>query len=241
MSLNFKKNSWLLWCDASHSPYLNMAIDELLLEESFNAKIPILRFYGWDRPSLSIGYIQKFNELTHQGYTVVRRPTGGGVVYHDIDMTYTVVIPQNHKLASTNRLESYKIFHDLIIEALKMINIKAEFVETTNEPKERSTMKCFSAPVRFDITATEKDPNGKISKIAGAAQRRTKFGILHQGSIVIENIDKYQKELQDGMIKIFENKMNIAFTNFMPSSQFLINAEQLSSEKYSTEKWNAMR
>ncbi len=236
-----EKNTWLLWDDGSHSPYLNMAIDELLLQESFNTKTPILRFYGWDRPALSIGYIQKFNELTHDGYTIVRRPTGGGVVYHDIDMTYTVVIPQSHKLASTNRLESYKIFHDLIIEALKTMNIKAEFVETTNEPKERSTMKCFSAPVKFDIAAAERDSNGKISKIAGAAQRRTKLGILHQGSIVIENIGKYKKELKNSMIKAFEDKFNLTFINFVPNSQFLTAAEKLSSEKYSTTEWNAIR
>lgn len=241
MSSRLEKDIWLLWNDVNHSPYLNMAIDELLLQESFKTKTPILRFYGWDRPALSIGYIQKFKELTHDGYTIVRRPTGGGVVYHDIDMTYTVVIPQCNNLASVNRLESYRIFHDLIIEALKTINIKAEFVETTNEPKERSTMKCFSAPVKFDIAASEKDSSGKISKIAGAAQRRTKFGILHQGSIVIENIDKHKKELKDSIIKVFEDKLNLTFVNFSPNSNFLSDAEHLSQEKYSTIEWNTIR
>ena len=58
-------------------------------------------FYGWDRKSASIGYIQKFSAVEDQSYTVVRRPTGGGVVFHDVDLTYTVAVPKGHYIEKT--------------------------------------------------------------------------------------------------------------------------------------------
>ena len=111
---------WHLWRDGDRPPPLNMAVDELLLER---AKIlqgrVLLRIYGWDRPSISIGYSQKYSAVSAEtGYSIIRRPTGGGIVYHDKDLTYTVVVPALHPIESLDRVESYHVFHRAVLRAM---------------------------------------------------------------------------------------------------------------------------
>ena len=80
---------WLLWRDTVHDPFFNMSMDEILLEEAGNLGAPLIRTYRWDRPSLSIGSSQLYPETEAARYAIVRRPTGGGNVFHDGDLTYT--------------------------------------------------------------------------------------------------------------------------------------------------------
>lgn len=95
--------SWLLWRDGTHDPFFNMSMDEVLLEEAPSLGAPLIRTYRWDRPSLSIGSSQLYPESEEARYAIVRRPTGGGNVYHDVDLTYTAVIPAGHSLTDLNR------------------------------------------------------------------------------------------------------------------------------------------
>ena len=71
---------WDFWQDGQHSPAFNMAADEVLLETACSRGRPLLRFYEWDRKAVSLGYVQSLSAAP-AGYAVVRRPTGGGVVY----------------------------------------------------------------------------------------------------------------------------------------------------------------
>src|SRR5258707_5016539 len=90
--------SWLLLnsgrCDAA----FNMALDEALLEAMPRLNHPVLRFYGWTEPAASFGYFQKYSEV--QQLTplrpLLRRPTGGGIVPHVADWTYSLVWPAGH-------------------------------------------------------------------------------------------------------------------------------------------------
>ena len=232
------KENWYLWIDTEHSPMLNMGIDEALLTEIKDASVPLLRIYGWDRPSVSIGYIQDYSAAPQSNYTIVRRPTGGGVVFHDVDMTYTVVIPSGHWIEKENRLESYHIFHRVLIYALAELNINSELVNSEMKPVNRATMQCFSSPTRYDIIA-----NGikKEAKVAGAAQRRTKNGILHQGSIVIENISFRKQKLTEALLSAFKSKLNIEFINYKPSESLMFSAQKLAETKYSKDSWNKHR
>src|SRR6184192_4575412 len=79
---------------AAHSAAMNMAIDEALLEA---AKVPSIRFYSWQSPALSFGYFGKFRDVVDYVSTrdLVRRWTGGGMVFHGEDLTYSIVIPAN--------------------------------------------------------------------------------------------------------------------------------------------------
>jgi lipoate-protein ligase A len=228
---------WLLVLDGAYSPYMNMAIDELLLEKSCSIKKPILRFYSWDRPSVSIGYIQKYAAAPQKEYNIVRRPTGGGIVFHDVDLTYTVEIPKGHRIEKLDRTESYHVFHRAIIKSLYELGINSSLVNYETKHKDRMTMQCFVAPTKYDIVLDDE----LSSKAAGAAQRRTKYGILHQGSIVLENIQSYSKKLTDCMIKSIKREFNVEFETYSYDLDFLNKAKLLSEYKYKSEGWNKIR
>ena len=118
--------SWLLWRDGTHDPFFNMSMDEVLLEEAPSLGAPLIRTYRWDRPSLSIGSSQLYPESEEARYAIVRRPTGGGNVYHDVDLTYTAVIPAGHSLTDLNRMDSYRIFHEAMLPMLAALGVAAE-------------------------------------------------------------------------------------------------------------------
>ena len=237
-----ENEKWYLWKDTDRSPMLNMAIDENLLPEISQLQKPLLRIYGWDRPAVSIGYVQKYSAAPQKGYTIVRRPTGGGVVFHDVDLTYTVIIPTGHWIEKQNRLESYHIFHRIVIKALASLNITSQLVESATEPIDRSTMCCFSSPTRYDVVSSNSDDTAKKQiKVAGAAQRRTKYGILHQGSIVVENISSERKKITESLLSAFMQELNISFSSFKPSAEFFSSAAKLVEKKYATKNWNKQR
>lgn len=233
-----QKEKWLLWLDKAHLPALNMAIDEELLFESAKINIPFLRFYSWSSKAMSIGYIQTYEKTFKNGYDLVRRPTGGGVVFHDIDLTYTVVIPSGHYIERLSREESYHIVHRTIINAISSLGLTGELVENSHVSKERQEMICFTAPVKFDIAIQK----GNVSsKIAGAAQRRTRQGILHQGSIVLEDMDRIRDNLIKLISKSFRTELSVDFLEFTPGKDFMERAELLSKTKYSKDNWNKLR
>ena len=86
------QKQWYLYIDTAHDPFYNMAMDEVLLHSAKGLGAPLIRMYDWDCPSVSIGYVQHYDAAPNDKYTVVRRPTGGGVVYHDNDLTYTAIV-----------------------------------------------------------------------------------------------------------------------------------------------------
>ena len=79
---------------APDSAAMNMALDEALLE---HATVPSIRFYQWYSPALSFGYFGNFNEVAMYEHErdLVRRWTGGGIVFHGDDLTYAIVVPAN--------------------------------------------------------------------------------------------------------------------------------------------------
>lgn len=165
----------LLWLDPVKRPGPEaMAVDEWLLE---TADQPILRVYGWLGNWGSIGYFGSLDEARaafHGEIDWVRRWTGGGTVDHRADWTYTVVSPFEEPLTRLKGAESYRLLHDALAEALRMESIDAR-LSTGSE--ETGASLCFENPVNHDLM----DPLQR--KLAGAGQRRTKHGLLHQGSV----------------------------------------------------------
>lgn len=162
----------------SRSAAMNMAIDEALLELVHH---PCIRFYRWDHPALSFGYFGRFKDVAHAQTErdLVRRWTGGGIVLHDSDLTYSVVIPLTRK-TDVSPLDFYTQIHRAMRGVLVECGITATLVEMT--PPKTSDV-CFTNPVRADVVV-----DGK--KIAGAAQRRTRRGLLQQGSIRLEKLPR---------------------------------------------------
>ena len=222
---------WHLYLDCAHDPFYNMAMDEILLENADKIGAPIIRIYDWDRPSVSIGYVQNYDAVTNDKYIVVRRPTGGGIVYHDHDLTYTAVVPASDPICKLNRIDSYHVFHEAILQTLGEFGLKANLAPDECGSVDRATMQCFTTPTRYDVVAAGK-------KYAGAAQRRTKTGILHQGSIDLEIIDCDKKLLTKKLLKAFEKQFNMQFIEFKPNAVLLKRATELAEKKYASENWN---
>lgn len=237
------------------SSFMNMAIDESLLLNN-DGKNVILRFFKWEFPSISIGTFQKITELNidfikEKNIPIVRRPTGGKAVYHDDELTYSIIIPSNHPIYKLDILESYKLISEIFIESLKEYNIIAKL---TKKSKDESGF-CFSAQNYYEVSV-----DGK--KIIGSAQRRKREGILQQGSIPFSidyevvkkifnlnsldgftslkelknDIDIY--EFEDRLTKNFIKFFNIKY-EFRDLSEIEIeNAKILFTEKYSKYSWN---
>ena len=151
---------------------LNMAIDEALLESIGSSAV--LRVYRWARPSVSFGCFERFAPVrqTYPEREWVRRWTGGGVVEHGEDLTYSLIVPRASSVAAMRPEESYREIHGAIGAGLVLASGGAPKVSQA----------CFENPVRHDLLA-----DGQ--KVAGAAQRRTKCGLLHQGSIRLLGLD----------------------------------------------------
>jgi lipoate-protein ligase A len=165
-----------LWLDPLPRPGPEaMAVDEWLLE---TATAPVLRIYGWQGNWGSVGYFGKVAEARTAFPEIdwVRRWTGGGTVDHRADWTYTVVAPAGSALAGLRGTESYRILHTALADALAAEGIIAGLSSGADQT---GAVLCFENPVGHDLI----DDIGR--KLAGAGQRRTRHGLLHQGSVAV--------------------------------------------------------
>jgi lipoate-protein ligase A len=168
-------DSWLLIDSGSCDPAFNMALDEALLESASHIAQPVLRFYGWTLPAASFGYFQKYAEVEQvtRLRPLIRRPTGGGVVPHDADWTYCLVIPAGHEWHRLKASASYQRMHQWIRAAFEQLGVPTALAPDSRKP---APGQCFAGHEIYDVLWQER-------KIAGAAQRRTRSGLLIQGSV----------------------------------------------------------
>jgi lipoate-protein ligase A len=213
------------------SAAVNMAIDEMLLE---SATVPSIRFYCWQSPALSFGYFGKFADVAIYAdeRDLVRRWTGGGIVLHEDDLTYSIVIPAGDQAFAESSIVIYESIHRGLCAALNVIGkraLKAELADpgrsTIANPPAVSpkTYHCFANPVRADVMI-----NGR--KVAGAAQRRTRRGLLHQGSIQSISIDSDFTERFAGTLSDDYSRREI-------TEKVLQRARELARQKYGADSW----
>lgn len=168
-------------------PLENMAIDEDLLDSLDGSSHPILHLYQWKVPSATYGYFIKPSDhldaqaLQARHIHIARRSTGGGIIFHEFDFAFSVLIPASHRGYSINTLDNYALINNVIAKAVAKFSGDNKPVLL---PKEAESLQgayrnfCMAKPTKFDVML-----NGR--KIAGGAQRRTKQGFLHQGSIAL--------------------------------------------------------
>ncbi|MCU0750808.1 MAG: hypothetical protein MUF13_14815 [Akkermansiaceae bacterium] len=150
-----------------------MAVDECLLLRQ--PPVPVFRFYRWSRPSVTFGFAEKAAPIRalHPNREMTRRWTGGGVVEHGSDVTYSLVLPRTCAPDWQNSAAVYARVHEAVAHVLRARELPAVRVgEGTQIPGSL----CFQAPVRHDVLVFGR-------KVAGAGQRRTREGLLHQGSL----------------------------------------------------------
>jgi lipoate-protein ligase A len=211
----------------------NMALDEALLEFAPELQRPVLRFYGWTQRAASFGYSQKISDMERATHLrpLVRRPTGGGLVPHDADWTYSVVIPPSHSWYALRASESYERIHQWIQNAFTALGVVTELAPCCRKD---IPGQCFAGYEKSDVLWYGK-------KIAGAAQRRTKHGLLIQGSLQTQPPGVTRAAWQTAMIKVADSLWAARIENFELSSTLSARAAQLSEEKFSRSEHNRRR
>ncbi len=245
-----------------------MAIDESLLR-SFEpeSSLPVLRLYGWNPPALSLGRFQKAAEVLElercraDGVAVVRRVTGGGVIYHADELTYSLVCAPSQIPTALSIKDSFRVLTGFLLAFYYTLGIDAAYaadvVPEGTHLGERTAF-CFAGKESFDILA------GGL-KIGGNAQRRLKGVIFQHGSIPLQNravtgltymreqspeyangtaslaeygVSADRNSLLQGLSEAFSSYFNVEFEKDTLSDLEQTDMNELLSNKYSTEQWN---
>ncbi|TYR75615.1 lipoate--protein ligase family protein [Rossellomorea vietnamensis] len=213
------KEVWRYIDSGNCSPSYNMALDEALLDWHSEGKIPpVIRFYGWDPATLSVGYFQKVEKeinmeaVKEHGLGFVRRPTGGRGVLHEHELTYSVIVTEEHPEMPKTVTEAYRVISEGILRGFRALGLEAYFaVPRTEEEKQglkspRSAV-CFDAPSWYELVVEGR-------KVAGSAQTRQKGVILQHGSILLDldedklfSLFKYPNDrVKERMQRAFKSK-----------------------------------
>jgi lipoate-protein ligase A len=212
---------------APRSAAMNMAIDEALLK---SAAAPSIRFYRWESPALSFGYFGRFADVADKASErdLVRRWTGGGIVFHGEDLTYSIVIPANEPVFAEPTMSIYENVHHALRKALVANGERAELAPVAGIVDAGTAIadrdyNCFANPVRADVTI-----DGR--KVAGAAQRRTRAGLLQQGSV--QYVD-----LENGLAERFAQALSVNCSERKIADDVLKRGAELAEQKYETDAW----
>jgi lipoyl(octanoyl) transferase len=226
-------NPWFLLNSGKCGPAFNMALDEALLEAMPRLQKPILRFYGWTEPAASFGYFQKYAEVERATLLrpLIRRPTGGGIVPHDADWTYSLAFPPDHEWHALKAEESYRRVHEWIQSAFAQLEIETELApgcrhSTLDTRHSALPSACFIGHVKSDLL-------WKGKKIAGAAQRRNKLGLLIQGSVQPPPVSLTRSDWERALVEMGETASAIIWQDFEPDGPLRERAEALVRQKYS--------
>lgn len=175
----------------------NMALDQALLNQVQEDGVPVLRFYQWSAPTLSLGYFQNLSDREQHASSkhlpVVRRSTGGGAIVHDQELTYSLCLPLSNRFSS-KLTEIYGAAHDAIIAATTDLGVKlARFADLPGPANKSSTVaepdsfnKSTGDPFLCFQRRTADDLVISGYKLVGSAQRRSARALLQHGSILLK-------------------------------------------------------
>lgn len=197
-----------------------MAMDEALLSA---ASTTVLRHYRWKSPAASFGYAQSLGEITKMcpALPLVRRWTGGGLVPHDGDWTFSLIVPVSAPLAAARPAVSYEAIHAAVISAMAVCGMATRLAgegDISNGPA------CFESPALNDVLSTDG------GKRCGGAQRRTRHGFLHQGSIQQAGLPA-----NFGLILARILARNVSLTEATPALE--AQAGELTKHRYGSAEW----
>lgn len=174
---------WTLFDSGLASPEENMALDSRILAKN---KGKTLHFYRWKGKSLTYGHFAKIDKLleisalSEYGFSSAKRPTGGGVIFHLTDFAFSLFIPADDPLYSDNTLENYRLVNGLVQEAISLYLGKVSPSKLLQKGEksgvDAANHFCMAHPTIYDVIFEGK-------KVGGAAQRKTKRGFLHQGTL----------------------------------------------------------
>ncbi len=174
------------WIDSGRLPPEEIMLkDAFLLQQLQHHPHPVLHFYDWQGDCLTYGYFTNPENLLdlaaikQHHIKMARRPTGGGVIFHLTDFAFSVLIPASHPNFSINSLDNYGYINSKISQAISHFSnqrVQADLWKADICCESSKTQFCMSHPTQYDLVVQGK-------KVGGAAQRKTKWGFLHQGSL----------------------------------------------------------
>jgi lipoate-protein ligase A len=215
----------LIWIidETPHPAALNMAIDEALLLGGGDC--PLFRAYHWLQRPVSIGYFSSWEQASalYPNREIVRRWTGGGVVEHGTDFTYSLLLPSEAGPAPNRDL--YRETHGAIVQTLAAMGRTRAVVARGSEARAEINMvaACFEKSVENDV-----EIDGV--KVAGAAIRRLRTGVILQGSVQRVSVGPgFAAELAQTLSPTVEKRMLSTVTTSL--------AERIANVKYGTESW----
>lgn len=229
----FERSTWLLLREGQCAFDYNMAMDEALLDLAPELGLPVLRFYGWTEPAASFGYSQEHAEIEKLTMLrpLVRRPTGGGLVPHDADWTYSLVFPPKHTWYRIKAAESYRRVHEWLRAAFGEMN-----VSTILSPQRQKEIpgQCFVGAEKDDLLW-----HGR--KIAGAAQRRSRNGLLVQGSVQPPPVSLSREAWENAMCHAASECFGMEWKTMEIGAELRSLVENLRAAKYGRKEFNEKR
>ena len=253
MSTNDSQLPCRLIVEGADSGARQMAVDEVLLEGAAAGGGATLRFYQWIEPTLSLGYFQRYAErdahAASRDCALVRRQTGGGAILHDRELTYSLVSPWAHPLA-TDATRLYDAVHQSLIRVLAEmgLNARQRAVQHT-QPASAQPFLCFQRQTMGDVLLGE-------TKICGSAQRRRRGAILQHGSLLLATstaapelpgiLEVGGRALEAGELaerwgRKIAATIQLALSPGALSPAECTTASSLGREKYGAELWNRRR
>jgi lipoyl(octanoyl) transferase len=228
-----QSHPWYLLQSGPGDCGFNMALDEALLQGVSRLGRPILRFYSWTEPAASFGYFQRYAEVEQMTRLrpLVRRPTGGGLVPHDTDWTYSAVFPPSDDWYRLSATDSYRQMHEWIRAALARLALASELAPACSKTQPGQ---CFQGHERFDLLW-----HGR--KIAGAAQRRTRGGLLIQGSLQARELSLARADWERAMCDTARDEQGASWSAFESDAPLAEGARSLARAKYSQAAYNRKR
>lgn len=222
--------------DEPRGAALNMAIDEVLMESQRQKKNPpVLRIYFWSEPSCTVGYFQNAEQVARRfrcperGIDVVRRITGGGMVLHGDDLTFSISLPNPNPFLTGDVKSSYLKINEALRVGLKGDCPDIDYADCRTVPSGRAKgdRVCFEAPSCYDLLRQGK-------KIVGASQRRKDGVILHQSAVFA---DLPREILVQRILEGFREKWEVNFTEAPLTEEELSCAREKEAARYGSSEW----
>lgn len=177
------------WCIESSGPKSaewNMQADDEKLKTLSPASLPVLRFYEWERPAATFGYfVNPWEYFDPRGVLtynlqLAKRPTGGGIIFHLEDLAFSLIVPATHSFYKQNTLHIYQEINSHILEAIVKTakSIEPNYFSLQSHHSNCNRGFCMAQATVYDILIEGR-------KVGGAAIRKTRQGLLYQGSICL--------------------------------------------------------
>ena len=224
----------------------NMAIDEALMENFHKDNIPIFRLYTWDNDAFTIGKFQDVAGIENfhkYGENFTRRVTGGGLLLHGFDISYSLILP-TALLSKKSVKESYEYICQFLLELYRKLGFEPNFAKKIMSDSLSKSAFCQVGFEPYDIIINDK-------KIGGNAQKRTRELIYQHGSIPLHvdsrkysgiSLEKLGLKLDIETLKVLtKESFESTFETTLKKSAFTKEEqksfESLHVNKYDTKEW----